>query len=82
MKKINEYGNIEIPIDIDDSEILVGLGISDDWSFESDFLRHKKVPIFAYDASVNKKVFIKKINDSLPLMKIIVTSFPRKQFRY
>ena len=61
----HDGGYLVSKIDIDDSEILVGLGISDDWSFESDFLRHKKVPIFAYDASVNKKVFIKKITNSL-----------------
>ena len=61
----HDGGYLVSKIDIDYSEVLFGLGISDDWSFVSDFLRHKKVPIFAYDASVNKKDFIKNIKNSL-----------------
>ena len=47
--------------DIEKSEILIGLGINDDWSFEEDFLKRKKIPIFTYDASVSRKHFLKKI---------------------
>jgi len=47
--------------DIEKSELLVGLGINDDWSFEEDFLKRKKIPIFTYDASVSGKHFLKKI---------------------
>ena len=51
--------------DIEKSEILIGLGINDDWSFEEDFLSRKKVCIFAYDASVSKEYFIKKVIKSI-----------------
>jgi hypothetical protein len=47
--------------DIDKSDVLVGLGISDDWSFESDFVSMKEVEVFAYDASVSQKIFFKRI---------------------
>ena len=47
--------------DIEKSELLIGLGINDDWSFEEDFLKRKKIPIYAYDASVSGKHFLKKI---------------------
>lgn len=51
--------------DIDASEVLIGLGINDDWSFESDFLKHKEIPVFAYDASIGKERFFKNIIKSL-----------------
>tara|TARA_B100000886_G_scaffold247865_1_gene174523 strand:+ start:1032 stop:1793 length:762 start_codon:yes stop_codon:yes gene_type:complete len=51
--------------DIEKSEILIGLGINDDWSFEEDFLSCKKVCVYAYDASVSKKYFFKKLIKSL-----------------
>ena len=47
--------------DIDQSELLIGLGINDDWSFEKDFLNRKKISVYAYDASVNAKYFFKQI---------------------
>ena len=50
--------------DIEQSELLIGLGINDDWSFEEDFLNQKKVPIYAYDASVGAKIFFKKLAQS------------------
>jgi hypothetical protein len=51
--------------DIDRSEILIGLGINDDWSFEEDFLHRKKVDVFAYDASVNERYFFKQLIKSV-----------------
>lgn len=51
--------------DIDKSEVLIGLGINDDWSFESYFKKIKDVEVFAYDASVSQKYFLKKLIKSL-----------------
>lgn len=45
--------------------MLIGLGINDDWSFERDFLKHKKVMIFAYDASVSRRHFLKQVLKSI-----------------
>ena len=46
--------------DIDKSDFLIGLGICDDWSFESDFTSRNPVPVNAYDASVNFRFLIMK----------------------
>ena len=51
--------------DIEKSDCLIGLGINDDWSFEEDFLSLKKVEIYAYDASVSKKYFVKQFIKSI-----------------
>lgn len=51
--------------DIEKSELLIGLGISDDWSFEEDFFSWKKVSIYAYDASVSGKHFFKLLIKSI-----------------
>jgi|TARA_B100000768_G_scaffold177761_1_gene192434 hypothetical protein len=52
--------------DIFQSNILLGLGINDDWSFETDFVAIHKVPVIAYDASVNEKKFLKQFIQYLP----------------
>ena len=59
--KINDGGYLVSKLDIEKSDILISLGISDDWSFEEDFQKIKDVTIFAYDGSINKKIFLKKI---------------------
>ena len=51
--------------DIEQSELLIGLGINDDWSFEEDFLSRKKVSVYAYDASVSEKHFFKQLIKSV-----------------
>jgi hypothetical protein len=43
------------------AECLVGLGLSDDWSFEADFARINDCPVFAYDASVGSRVFLSRV---------------------
>lgn len=53
--------------DVETSDILIGLGINDDWSFEKDFSSRNNVPIVAYDASVNKKFFLRQILKSIVL---------------
>ena len=47
--------------DINDSEVLLGLGINDDWSFEEDFLNRKVVNIYAYDGSISQTDFFKNL---------------------
>ena len=51
--------------DIERSDSLIGMGINDDWSFEEDFLKCKKVEICVFDASVNYKYFFKQLIQSL-----------------
>jgi len=59
--KKNDGGYLVSKSDVEKSDILISLGISDDWSFEEDFQKIKEVKIFAYDGSVSKKIFLKKI---------------------
>ena len=59
--KKNDGGYLVSKFDVEKSDILISLGISDDWSFEEDFQKIKDVIIFAYDGSVNTKIFLKKI---------------------
>ena len=47
--------------DIEQSDLLLGFGISDDWSFEEDFLNQKKVSVNAYDASVSERIFFRRL---------------------
>jgi hypothetical protein len=51
--------------DLNASECLIGMGINDDWSFESEFLKNKEIPLLAYDASISKTIFFKKIVKSI-----------------
>lgn len=43
------------------SNLLISLGINDDWSFEKQFTNYKNVPVFAFDGTVGAKIFFKKI---------------------
>ncbi|MEE2769842.1 MAG: hypothetical protein VX835_02020 [Pseudomonadota bacterium] len=63
--KNNDGGYLVSKSDVDQSDVLIGLGISDDWSFENDFSKLKKIKIFAYDASVGLKYFFKRLRNSL-----------------
>ncbi|MEK9780982.1 MAG: FkbM family methyltransferase [Gammaproteobacteria bacterium] len=47
--------------DVRKADLLISLGIADDWSFEEDFHKLTRVPIIAYDGSVGKSFFAKQI---------------------
>lgn len=57
----NDGGYLVSAADIKASDYLIGLGISDDWSFEEHFKSLNDVEIVAYDASVGKKKFLKSV---------------------
>ena len=58
----NHDGGYLIPeSDIERSEVLLSLGINDDWSFETDFHRYRNAPVFAFDASVNQRFFFQRV---------------------
>jgi hypothetical protein len=80
--RIHDGGYLISKADIDKSDLLISLGISDDWSFERDFIKYKKVPLFAYDYSISKKHFLKNIIIStLKIYKINdLLSWPRNIF--
>ena len=47
--------------DIKKSDLLLGLGICDDWSFEEDFVKHNDIEVVAYDASLNFSFWFKRV---------------------
>ena len=55
----NDGGYLISKKDIQQSDILISLGISSDWSFEEDFLKYKSVPILAFDGTISSKKFLK-----------------------
>lgn len=83
----NDGGYLLSKSDLELSEVLVSLGISDDWSFEEDFKKKKFVPIFSFDASVGSKEFIKQIiksiihlNSPFIIFKRLKTFFSYRKF--
>jgi hypothetical protein len=66
----NDGGYLVSLSDIKKSNLLIGLGIADDWSFESDFVKYNDIKVIAYDAYTNfffllKRMFIQTIRNPL-----------------
>ena len=56
----NDGGYLVSQSDIKKSDLLIGFGICDDWSFEEDFALLNDVEVVAYDASVNMRFWFKR----------------------
>ena len=71
--KKNDGGYLVSQSDINMSDVLISLGIGEDWSFEEDFSDIKNVEVFSYDASINQKkifqLFIKSLILSFLLLR-------------
>ncbi len=59
----SDGGYLVVKQDVENADILVSLGICDDWSFEAAFLKANNVPLEAFDGSISLfdlfKMFIK-----------------------
>ncbi len=75
--KDNDGGYLISKKDLLKSDFLLSLGICDDWSFEKKFLKNNKVPLHAYDASLDYN-FLRNRNTSI--IKKIKKIFPYKNF--
>lgn len=62
----NDGGYLVDPRDIAASDILLGFGIKDDWSFEKDFVAARDVPVYTFDPTVNENIFRKDIIKAAP----------------
>jgi hypothetical protein len=56
----NDGGYLVSEKDVNQSDLLIGLGINDDWSFESDFVARNDVKVIAYDGSISAKLFFRR----------------------
>lgn len=65
MGRKNDGGYVVGIADAQVTDVLVSLGINDDWSFEEEFKQRFKVSVKAYDGSVSVKVFLKNMVKSL-----------------
>ena len=63
--RANDGGYVVDSRSVDNSDILIGLGINDDWSFEEDFYSRRHVPIVAFDGSVSKSVLVRQFVKAL-----------------
>ena len=61
----NDGGYLVDKRSITSSDVLLGFGINDDWSFEECFIRENKVPVFAFDATISERIFLKNIFKSI-----------------
>ena len=58
--KKNDGGYLVSQSDISMTDVLISLGIGEDWSFEEDFVNKKRVKLLAYDASMGQKYFFRQ----------------------
>jgi hypothetical protein len=79
--KKNDGGYLVSRSDINMSDVLISLGIDEDWSFEKDFADIKNIEVFSYDASINQKVFFKKFIKSL-LLSVLLLRNPKTTIHY
>ena len=56
----NDGGYLVSKSDIEKSKLLIGLGISHDWSFEEDFVQLNDINVVAYDASLGFRFWLKQ----------------------
>ena len=57
----NDGGYLVSQKDIEKTQVLIGLGICDDWSFEEQFVLRNDVEVVAYDASVNFRFWVRRV---------------------
>ena len=59
-------GGYVLPLkDVRNSDVLISLGISDNWDFEKDFSKISEVRILAYDHSIDSNFWISKFKKDL-----------------
>ena len=57
----NDGGYLVCREDIEKSQVLLSLGISDDWTFEADYSKKTRNGILAFDGAITMRFWLKKI---------------------
>ena len=75
-------GGYVLPVkDIISSDVLISLGISDNWDFEKDFVKRSKTSVWAYDYSVDGKFWYSKFKkDLIKFIKLKIFK-PKKVYK-
>jgi hypothetical protein len=47
--------------DLDKTSLLISLGVNEDWSFEKQFTSRRRIPVYAYDATLNIKYLVRRV---------------------
>jgi hypothetical protein len=63
--RANDGGYVVDFRSVENSDILIAVGINDDWSFEEDFYSLKRVPIVAFDGTISKSILVKRFIKAL-----------------
>ena len=79
--KKNDGGYLVSRSDINMSDVLISLGIGEDWSFEEDLADIKNIEVFSYDASINQKVFFRRFIKSL-FLSVLLLRNPKITIHY
>ena len=75
-------GGYVVPlISIKDTEVLISMGISDNWNFEKDFSKISNAKILAYDDSINSIYWIKRFKKDLVKFLKLKIFKPRKLYK-
>ena len=78
---LDDGGYVVPLINIKDSELLITMGISDNWDFEKDFSKISNAKILAYDDSINSEYWINRLKkDLLKFLKLKIFK-PRKLYK-
>ena len=78
---IDDGGYVVPLLNIKDSEILISMGISDNWDFEKDFSKISNAKILAYDDTINLKYWIKRFKKDLVKFLKLKIFKPRKLYK-
>ena len=71
--QIHDGGYVIPRLLIDKTDALISLGVNEEWSFDSDFLKRKPhIPIHAYDYTVSREIFFAKIVASIKRLILAV----------
>ncbi len=62
---IDDGGYVVPKETINSSNLLISMGISDNWDFEKDFVKNSNAKILAFDYSINNKFWISKFKKDL-----------------
>ena len=78
---VDDGGYVVPLLNIKDSEILISLGISDNWDFEKDFSKISNAKILAYDDSINLEYWINRFKKDLVKFLKLKIFKPRKLYK-